>query len=650
MLFAVGEPPPNDQCDVATPIAGEGIFAFDNRFATEDLAERCDIAGHPPILGDVWYCWTATCNGLVSVDTCGGTTLDTMLQVYQGCDCPVTPKRSLICNDDACRYEFCGVPMCGFQSALEFTVTQGEFYLIRLGSSAYFPEAGSGATGTFVISCQPQESPRCPITYGNPQPPDQWNAWASDGETYRVADSFTPSADAQIDRLCWWGAYLFDDRECPVLIQEDAFEVRYYLDNGGVPGPLVGGPFGPHLALNMTARGRTGRTIMGDVREYQYSAEHSPVAVSAGQCYWIEITNQLGNDCVWHWEEGRGLDDRAAQQAVNGPQQTVYQPTDVIVADMALSLPVAITGSAVCATRPGNDDCAAAVFISSGQSVGFDTAAATTDGPSSYYGCSFGPPGCQDFPLGDEQVHRDIWFSYAAEDTGLLTVGTCDSLVDTKIVMYRNSVDHSDCPNSTAGRYEDFWNDDACSPGGPVTKTIESFNDAASPLPSRGISAESDCLVSHAAPFCDDQECAGRVCVYGYRNAYQNCCTQTWDGGCADVAAEICRDPAVSDLDLGFQSRIDVPVRTGAAFTIRVGGYRGQGGPGTLTVDLTPKGPETATLLDVASFLTCFTGECAQSACAPPLFAVPECTAYDADADGDVDRLDYVWISFALTP
>lgn len=650
-LLAIGEPPPNDLCENATAITGQRIFSFDNRSATQNDAERCNgLPGDPPVQSDVWFCWTATCNGIVSIDTCGGTTLDTMLQVYEGCQCPVTSGRTLTCNDDACRNGPCNISNCGFQSVMEFTVTQGDSYLLRLGSSAYFPEAGAGATGTFVISCEPQDPPQCLINYGNPAPPDRWNAWASDGETYRVADAFTPSADGEIDRLCWWGAYLLNDRECPVLLHEDAFEIRYYADEGGVPGQLIAGPFGSHLALNMTARGRTGRTIMGDVREYQYSAEHTPVPVSIGQCYWIEITNKLGSDCVWHWEEGRGLNHRAAQQPLDVPPPEPYQSGDAILADMALSLPIALTGSPVCAARPDNDDCAAAAAIASNQSVFFDTTAASTDGNPAPYSCNPFRESCLNFPLGDEQVHLDVWFEYTAEDTGLLSVGTCESPFDTKIVLYRKRPGIITCPSNPYWGTADYWNDDACSPGGPPAKNIESTSVVSRDSSDRGISEDSDCFVPHAAPFCDDDECAGRVCVSGYHGAYEYCCTEEWNHTCAKLAADFCRDLGTQNLDVGLQSRIDFPVRAGDVFFIRVGGYRGQGGPGTLTVDLTPKGPEIATLLDVASFLNCFTGPCLSPTCTLPLYADPECAGNDADADGDVDRLDYVWISFALTP
>ena len=100
-------PPGNDACAAATPINGTGTFAFNNIEATTDgpshpaCIDPVVAPGEGGIARDVWYCWTASCSGAVRVDTCGLTTVDTRVAVYNGCTCPGTDARILACDDDS---------------------------------------------------------------------------------------------------------------------------------------------------------------------------------------------------------------------------------------------------------------------------------------------------------------------------------------------------------------------------------------------------------------------------------------------------------------------------------------------------------------------------------------------------------------------
>jgi hypothetical protein len=138
-----GAPPPpnNDDCANAVPISGTGNFPFDNTTATNVGPNHaaCLFFGFDSIDHDVWFCWTAACTGNATVQTCGLTTVDTKIAVYDGCSCPPVDADLLACNDDA----------CGLQSSLTFSATSGNSYLIRLGT---FPGA-LGGTGQFNISC-----------------------------------------------------------------------------------------------------------------------------------------------------------------------------------------------------------------------------------------------------------------------------------------------------------------------------------------------------------------------------------------------------------------------------------------------------------------------------------------------------------------
>jgi hypothetical protein len=131
--------PDNDDCGNCEAISGEGLFSFDNTNASTDGPEDilCDKFGSQQVDNDVWYCWTAPCDGTVVVETCSLTAVDTKIAAYDGTSCP--PGAALDCNDDT----------CSLQSHIEFTATSGNSYLIRIGT---FPGA-SGGTGQFSITC-----------------------------------------------------------------------------------------------------------------------------------------------------------------------------------------------------------------------------------------------------------------------------------------------------------------------------------------------------------------------------------------------------------------------------------------------------------------------------------------------------------------
>ncbi|MFM9996580.1 MAG: C-type lectin domain-containing protein [Phycisphaerales bacterium] len=130
--------PANDNCASAEALSGYGSFFFDNSAATTDGLPNalCLAFGSDQIDLDLWYCWTATASGPVAASTCGQTTVDTRIAVYNGCAC-LKGGGILACGDD----------QCGTQTRVSWTAVAGQTYLIRLGS---YPGAVGGA-GTFTI-------------------------------------------------------------------------------------------------------------------------------------------------------------------------------------------------------------------------------------------------------------------------------------------------------------------------------------------------------------------------------------------------------------------------------------------------------------------------------------------------------------------
>jgi len=131
-----GTTPPsssNDECQNAKPISNVTNLPFSTEDATFDGLGVCMSSPN------VWYCYTALCNGDVTVSLLGSN-FDTMLAVYEGCSCYPTSSRLIECNDD---FE------SSYQSQLTFTATAGNQYLIEVGG--YGSDTGNGV---LTISCE----------------------------------------------------------------------------------------------------------------------------------------------------------------------------------------------------------------------------------------------------------------------------------------------------------------------------------------------------------------------------------------------------------------------------------------------------------------------------------------------------------------
>jgi hypothetical protein len=125
-----------DLCANAQPIAGLGVFNFDNSLATTDGSPDplCLVFGQDSIELDVWFSWVAPNDGVFIVDTCGQTAIDSKIGIYDGSCAGAV----LACNDDT----------CALQSSVTWSALSGQTYLIRLG---VYPGA-LGGTGTFTLT------------------------------------------------------------------------------------------------------------------------------------------------------------------------------------------------------------------------------------------------------------------------------------------------------------------------------------------------------------------------------------------------------------------------------------------------------------------------------------------------------------------
>jgi len=114
------DPECNDDCDFAVP-AIVGVNLSNNSSAGPDDGEAsCQpLSNH-----DIWFKYTAACNGITFASTTGSALApsnDTVLSVYT--NCPLLGGTEFACDDDS------GV---GLQSALNFSTIGGTTYLIRV--------------------------------------------------------------------------------------------------------------------------------------------------------------------------------------------------------------------------------------------------------------------------------------------------------------------------------------------------------------------------------------------------------------------------------------------------------------------------------------------------------------------------------------
>jgi hypothetical protein len=163
-------PPTNDDCSapIALP-AGTSTQAYDTSLATtgsqgqgESLCLDYTTTG---IGKDIWYTWTPTMSGTVTVTTCGlAPGFDTKIAVYDGAGCPAAG--AIACNDDEGHSPTMLTYTCtsyNFNSTLTFTSVCGNTYTIQVGQ---YPFSTTNITASFSVTetgtaCATPSTPFC---------------------------------------------------------------------------------------------------------------------------------------------------------------------------------------------------------------------------------------------------------------------------------------------------------------------------------------------------------------------------------------------------------------------------------------------------------------------------------------------------------
>jgi hypothetical protein len=152
--------PPNDDFADAQAITGASVFPWSNVNADSNivLKTNCFNADLEQVEHDIWFCWTASCEGQTRFSTCGFTDLDTRIQIFAFCNEPGI--KNLLC---------CGDNECGVQAEVVCNVTCDRTYLIRIGTTNF----GETGNGSLEIECLEQS---CNTGGENPEPPEDCSA------------------------------------------------------------------------------------------------------------------------------------------------------------------------------------------------------------------------------------------------------------------------------------------------------------------------------------------------------------------------------------------------------------------------------------------------------------------------------------------
>ncbi len=167
-MFAVADtsPPMNDNCATPISISGAGPFPFNNTNATTGTEGQneslCLNAGTTAIRKDLWYTWTPSLSGPVTVSTCSlmtvppGTSQDSKIAIYDGAGCPT--MSAVVCNDDA------ACSASGLNATVMFNAVCGQVYTIQVG--AYSSSSATNLIGAFSVAesgtaCAPPSTPYC---------------------------------------------------------------------------------------------------------------------------------------------------------------------------------------------------------------------------------------------------------------------------------------------------------------------------------------------------------------------------------------------------------------------------------------------------------------------------------------------------------
>ena len=293
----------SDDCASAPAISGSGVHAFDTTSATTGSPQACSATLH----NDLWYEFTASGSGVTTVSTCNDASFDTKLAVYDGAGCPTGCE--IVYNDD-------GSGCSGWTSALSFTATAGNVYMIQLGGYS----SGSLGTGN--------------LTIGAPVPPP-----AND----ECAGAEAISGD---------GAFAFDNSAASTGTENQNEYICYDFGSSSVDNDVW-------FAWTATVDSDLTVTLCGG------TSMDSKMAISSGSCGALTVLDCNDDSC--------GLQSEVATAVTNG--STYYVQVGNFPGAAGGSGSVSFSQQV---TLDPGDDCSDAIAIAGAGSFAYDNGGCTT--------------------------------------------------------------------------------------------------------------------------------------------------------------------------------------------------------------------------------------------------------------------------------
>jgi hypothetical protein len=215
--------------------------------------------------------------GPCDFDGGGTTTADLLKLLGEWGDCPSlpgdcgAPHAGTGCNDECCCTTVCLLDSFCCDTEWDLNCANNAI----LSGCATFP------------LCEGQDDSTCQL-YADV------NALTSTLGGFHSADDFTPVSSGTVQEICWHGVY---DLNNAVV---DSFRLRILndLDADGFPENELYSELLGDVPQDDTGVDLVGRDV------YQYEATLSPgLAVTAGDCYWLEIVNDAGDTWFWAMSE-----------------------------------------------------------------------------------------------------------------------------------------------------------------------------------------------------------------------------------------------------------------------------------------------------------------------------------------------------------
>ncbi len=461
------DPPANNLCSDAEVITPSAAIAFSTLGATTDGPSHegdftCFLWDDDQFPNDIWYSYTASCDGLASVSTLGGTTLNTRIAVYLG-GCPEDLSTLIDCNDD----------FQGFgQSIVNWDVEQGQEYTIRIGNSPF----SNGGAGTFsleeICGQEPPPNDACEgaevITPAFGIPFNTFNATTT-GPSHFGDETCTFFGGNQIDKDVWYSYTAGCDGQAEFSTVNGTFlDTRLAVYAAFCPENLIN-----LVACNDDVGGNLQSSVTWDAMEgetyYLRLGEFPGSGGGSGTFNLIETC--MEDNCVMpvvgYQTMCTGIDDFDGffvtatvvnignnppyELAVNGTDSTTFvdvpgtytfgpfpNSSTVSLTLQSLTNAACISGSPLlstdCYPQNFNVGCLDIDQVFTNQWNSFTLEFSSTWGePVDGGNCGF------------DQVHNDLWYFFTAPCTGEATWTNCAlSTFNTRMVVYENTCENDD--------------------------------------------------------------------------------------------------------------------------------------------------------------------------------------------------------------